>query len=216
MKSAAIFDLDGTILNVSSERTFFLYLLLRGGINPSDLLKWAGHFIETTYRADYVKATKANKMYLCKKPCAKIYELAESCFNEKLINRISKRMVAEIEQHRREGRYLILLSGTLDFLLEHFAKYLNMDQMIGTKAEIYAGAFTGWVDGIHPFGPAKADIVRQMADRYGIDLNRSYGYANSFSDVPFLNAVGYAVAVNPDRRLTKYARQHNWKVIREV
>ena len=212
MRAAAIFDLDGTILNTSSERTFFLYLLLRGELGVKDFLTWMGYFARTAYAAEYSKATKANKMYLRNKPVEKVHELASRCFSKMLVGRISKDAVAEIERHRREGRCLILLSGTLDFLLEHFMRHLNMDSMIGASVEIQDDVFTGRVSGLHPLGEAKAVITRQIAEQYEIDLDKSYGYGNSFSDVSFLHTVGQAIAVNPDSRLTRHAKQQGWEI----
>lgn len=213
VKTAAIFDLDGTILDRSSERVFFLYLLTHREVNLIDLLTWTRYFVKTAYVVDYTQATKANKMYLRNKPCAKMRQLVSNCFSEKLVGHISRDAIAEIECHRRGGRYLTLLSGTLDFLLEHFMRHLDMDCMIGTSVEMQDDVFTGRVSGLHPFGEAKALITRQIADQHEIDLSESYGYANSFSDVPFLNTVGYPIAVNPDSQLSQYAKEHNWEIM---
>ena len=213
MKTAAIFDLDGTILDISSERAFFLYLFLHGGVGLNDLLAWMRYFVKTVYVANYAAATKANRMYLCHKTYTKIHEFASNCFSEKLLAHISREAAAEIERHRREDRYLILLSGTLDLLLEHFMRHLGMDWMVGTSLEIRDNVFTGRMNGLHAYGEAKAVITRQIADQFEIDLTESYGYANSFSDVPFLNSVGHAIAVNPDNRLAKHAKQHGWRII---
>ena len=213
MKTAAIFDLDGTILDRSSERAFFLYLFTHGEISLNDLLTWAGYFIKRAYVVSYAQAAKANKMYLRNKPYAKVCKLASNCFSEKLVDRISSYAVAEIECHRRAGRCLILLSGTLDFLLERFMHHLDMDWMVGTSVEVQDDVFTGRVSGLYPFGEAKALIARQIADQHEISLSESYGYANSFSDVPFLNTVGHPIAVNPDSRLSQHAKEHNWKIV---
>ena len=80
-----------------------------------------------------------------------------------------------------------------------------MDWMVGTSLEIRDNVFTGRMNGLHAYGEAKAVITRQIADQFEIDLTESYGYANSFSDIPFLNSVGHAIAVNPDNRLAKHA-----------
>ncbi len=212
MKTAAIFDLDGTILDISSERVFFTYLLLRGALSFKDFLICMGYFLKIAWVADFGKALKSNKMYLRNKPCAKIREFALNCFSEKLESRISRYAIAEIERHRRQGHHLILLSGTLDLLLEHFMRYLGMDRRIGTPIETRNGVLTGRVIGLHPFGQAKAVITRQIADQYGIDLSESYGYANSFSDVPFLDTVGHAIAVDPDNRLARHAEKSGWEI----
>ena len=212
LKIAAIFDLDGTILDISSEKAFFTYLFLRGALSFKDFLAWVGYFFKTAWVADFAKALNANKMYLRNKPCAKIREFALNCFSEKLEYHISKYAIEEIERHRSQGHHLILLSGTLDLLLEHFMRYLNMDSRIGTPIETRDGVFTGHVIGLHPFGQAKAVITRQIAEQYEIDLSQSYGYANSFSDVPFLDTVGHAIAVNPDNRLARHAQQRGWEI----
>jgi HAD superfamily hydrolase (TIGR01490 family) len=212
LKTAAIFDLDGTILDISSERTFLLYLFLRGEISLKDMVTWLGYCAKKAYTANYTDAIKANKMYLRNKPYTKIRELASKCFSEKLEHHISGSAIAEIECHRREGRYLILLSGSLNLLLTHFMSHLKMDMMIGTSVETRNNAITGRVNGLHPFGESKAVITRRISQQYEINLKESYGYANSFSDVPFLNTVGHAVAVNPDNRLARYAKQHGWEI----
>ena len=212
MKTAAIFDLDGTILDISSERAFFTYLFLRGVLDFKDFLTFMGYFFKTAWVADFAKGLIANKMYLRNKPCVKMREFAFKCFSEKLESRISLNAIAEIERHRRQGHHLILLSGTLDLLLEHFMRYLGMDKGIGTPIEARNGVFTGRVIGLHPFGQAKAVITQQIAKKYGIDLKKSYGYANSFSDVPFLDTVGHAVAVNPDNRLARHAEKRGWEI----
>ncbi|MBD3181592.1 HAD-IB family hydrolase [Candidatus Poribacteria bacterium] len=216
MRKAAIFDLDGTILNISSERTFFFYLFLRGDISLKDFTIWLGYCVKKAYRDNFTAAIKSNKMYLRNKSYKRLYELASRCFTEKLSDHISDEAVKEIEYHRSKGHYLILLSGTLNLLLKHFMDYLKMDLMIGTSVETQNNTFTGRLNGVHPFGESKALIAKKIAQEYEINLEESYGYGNSFSDVPFLNTVGHAIAVNPDNRLTRYARQNNWRIMNFV
>ena len=55
------------------------------------------------------------------------------------------------------------------------------------------------------YGPNKALAIRELAERNGIDLERSSAYSDSATDVPMLEAVGHPVAVNPDRALAKAA-----------
>jgi phosphoserine phosphatase len=63
-------------------------------------------------------------------------------------------------------------------------------------------------------GPAKAEAITQLAADEGIDLRESTAYSDSASDVPFLEAVGYPVAVNPDRSLRRVAAVRSWRVLR--
>jgi phosphoserine phosphatase len=79
--------------------------------------------------------------------------------------------------------------------------------------EVVDGAYTGKVlRAAH--GEGKARALRELADAEGLDLSASTAYSDSYSDVPFLEAVGHPVAVNPDRRLRRIARLRGWPTIR--
>jgi HAD superfamily hydrolase (TIGR01490 family) len=216
VRQAAVFDLDGTILNTSAERPFFLYLLGKGQVGAADLLAWTREFLRKAPALGCREAANTNKLYLRNKPCADICDLASKCFSDRLIARIRSDALAEIDRHRRERRYLVLLSGTLDIILEHFQRHLAMDCVIGSLLETDGGVFTGKLSGPHPFGKMKAVLLRQLADNHTIDLSESFGYGNSFTDVPFLSAVGHPVAVNPSRRLAGYAERHGWEIKRFI
>jgi hypothetical protein len=62
-------------------------------------------------------------------------------------------------------------------------------------------------------GRAKAAAVRELAEREGIDLAASTAYSDSETDLPFLEAVGNPVAVNPDRGLARIARERGWQIL---
>jgi phosphoserine phosphatase len=57
-------------------------------------------------------------------------------------------------------------------------------------------------------------MLASYARRRGVDLSRSYAYADSISDLPMLEAVGNPVAVNPDRRLAAAAKERGWQLQR--
>jgi phosphoserine phosphatase len=63
-------------------------------------------------------------------------------------------------------------------------------------------------------GVGKADALLELAREEGIDLVASTAYSDSYSDVPFLEAVGRPVAANPDRKLRRIARERGWEVVR--
>ena len=56
------------------------------------------------------------------------------------------------------------------------------------------------------YGQAKADALAELARDEALDLAASTAYSDSHSDVPFLEAVGHPIAVNPDRELRRIAR----------
>jgi hypothetical protein len=56
-------------------------------------------------------------------------------------------------------------------------------------------------------------VLRQVAAERGYDLQRSYAYSDSVSDLPMLAAVGVPVAVNPDPELRQVAADRGWTVL---
>ena len=85
MRSCAIFDLDGTIIDNSSERVFLKYLLEGGELPLRNLSQWLFDFI----RLRDLRQAKANKVYLKGLDYQHIYNLAKVCFAEHLVDRIS-------------------------------------------------------------------------------------------------------------------------------
>ena len=97
-------------------------------------------------------------------------------------------------------------------LLEVLRNRLGLTGALGTVSEIEDGVYTGRLVGSALHGKAKADAVRALADREGLDLVRCAAYSDSANDVPMLSIVGRAVAVNPDGALRKHARAVGWEI----
>jgi hypothetical protein len=53
-----------------------------------------------------------------------------------------------------------------------------------------------------------------VAAERGIDLESSYAYSDSESDLPMMRAVGHPVAVNPDAALLRVSREEGWQIMR--
>ena len=84
-------------------------------------------------------------------------------------------------------------------------------RVIATRAKIEDGRYTGELE-FYCEGEGKAEAIREVAAREGVDLSESYAYSDSISDIPMLEAVGHPVAVNPDRDLRKVAAEREWQV----
>ena len=78
--------------------------------------------------------------------------------------------------------------------------------------EIEDGAYTGRLVGEILHGPAKAVAVQALAEEHGLDLDGSWAYSDSYNDIPLLSLVGHPVAINPDSKLRRHARDHNWPI----
>jgi fatty acyl-CoA reductase len=74
------------------------------------------------------------------------------------------------------------------------------------------GTYTGELTDVPPTGESRAQLLADYCDAEGLLLAESIAYADSSSDLPMLEAVGFPVAVNPETRLAALARKRGWLV----
>ena len=86
------------------------------------------------------------------------------------------------------------------------------DVVIGAELAQRDGRYTGFMSAPPLVGEARAAWLRRRALLEGIELKHSYAYADSYSDLPLLRAVGNPVAVSPDASLYRYARRRRWPI----
>lgn len=121
-----------------------------------------------------------------------------------------------IRDHRAAGRRVYIISASPEEIVQPLTEYLGADQAIATRARIDdQGRYSGDVE-FYSYGPFKAEAMAAEAERLGIDLDRSYAYSDSATDIPMLEAVGHPVAVNPDRALARYATEQGWETTQFV
>ncbi len=213
-KPIAAFDIDGTLLpTASSERLFVRYLVSHGELTLTDAARFVARFL-TTWPRDPIRATKANKAYLRGKPASRIQRLAADCFARQIIPAISSIARETVTEHKAAGREIVLVSGTIDVLLDLFEDHLDADHAHGTALEVMGGLYTGNIASPHLYGRAKADLVRAVYDTEKYDLGASYAYGNHETDLAFLELFGHPALVNPDARLAVDAERRGVDVLR--
>jgi phosphoserine phosphatase len=99
-------------------------------------------------------------------------------------------------------------------MAELMAIVLTFDGAVGSVAEVVDGHYTGRAGGPFTYREGKAEAIRRLAEREGLDLSASWAYSDSGSDLPMLRLVGHPVAVNPDAELGRVAREHGWEILR--
>lgn len=130
-----------------------------------------------------------------------------------ILPRIYPEVLAEVHRHQDEGRLTFIVSAAGSDMVESLAQVLGMDGGIGTRYVVENGAYTGALDGPFVYGPGKVKAIEKLATEVDLDLPGSWAYSDSFSDLPMMELVGNAVAVNPDAPLLEKARQEGWKVM---
>ena len=117
-----------------------------------------------------------------------------------------------VERHRERGEPVYIVSATLQEIVEELARELGFDGAVGSTCEIVDGVYTGRsLRACH--GAGKAAAIRELAEQEGFDLAASTAYSDSHTDLPFLEAVGHPIVVNPDRELRRIAAERGWPVL---
>ena len=215
---AAFFDLDKTVIARASMVAFGRPLYRAGLLSRWLLLRALyGQLIYLWLGADEARLAKMRDAALAlTRGWHK--DTVQRIVRETLEEVIDPIVYAEaldlITKHRAEGRLVVIVSASPDEIVRPLAEYLGADEALATKARLEAdGRYSGELER-YCYGEAKVDAIRELAAARDIDLEASWAYSDSVTDLPMLGAVGHPVAVNPDRPLLRVARQREWEVRR--
>jgi HAD superfamily hydrolase (TIGR01490 family) len=203
---AAIFDVDQTLVQGCTERLFFRYLLRHGLLSVPQALAYLG------YLAFNPQERFADKGYLEGMAVPEVMRLARQCYREEIAPRVSRQARSCVLEHQSRGHAVVLLTGSLSFLLLPLKEELGAEWLIATEVGRDDGAFTGRIQGVHPRGRNKLRLLLDLALTQGWDLHHSYAYGDHIQDAHLFRHIGHPVAVNPSWRLKRQARRHQWPI----
>jgi HAD superfamily hydrolase (TIGR01490 family) len=214
--TAAFFDLDRTLIRRSSALALAGSFQERGLIGRKQLAKaaaWQILFAARGAGAETVrKAAEDGLMLLKEMEVDELRTLVAEAMEPALRPLVYREPLDLVAQHRERGERVYIVSAALQEIVDALAEELGFDGALGSVCEIVEGRYTGRsLRACH--GEGKAEAVRELAAAEGIDLAGSTAYSDSHSDLPFLEAVGSPVAVNPDRELRRVARERGWPVM---
>ena len=113
-----------------------------------------------------------------------------------------------VRAHRAAGHQTVLITGALDIAVEPLRPLF--DHIIAARIDRKDGKLTGEMLDVPPTGEVRAQLMVDWAEQNGLDPQQGVAYADSASDLPMLEAVGYPVAVNPETRLVTIAERRGW------
>jgi len=209
---AAFFDLDKTVVSKSSSLALSRPFYKAGLVTRSQLLKGAyAQLVYLMIGADEKRMERAKDgmLALTKGWDEEEVEAVVSEALERVVDPfIYQEAMDLIALHKALGRKVFIVSSSPEGVVRPLAQRLGVEDVIATRAEVVDGKFTGNLE-FYAYREQKAEAIRELE---GIDLEGSYAYSDSITDLPMLEAVGNPVAVNPDRELRKIAEQREWKI----
>ena len=207
--TAALFDLDGTLLpDTSAEREFIRFALTTGKLTaPEAVRSFLSWFVHIP-----IRGLQSNKTYFGGIAMDVLAETAETFCHQHLTRRIPAQAQRLIAAHRAAEDCLGIVSGAPEILIAPLKDLLDLNFVVGTKLACEQGRLTGDLDGPRVSGREKVRQADQVAHTYEFDLRESTAYGNAFDDRFLLAEVAHPVVVNPDRRLARLARKKGWPI----
>jgi HAD superfamily hydrolase (TIGR01490 family) len=214
---AAFFDLDKTVIAKASMVAFGRPLYRAGMISRWLIVRalWS-QLLFQHHGADEEQMRKFRESTLRVTrgwDQARISAIVRDTLTEVIDPIVYDEAIDLIRDHQAAGRRVYLVSASPEEIVAPLARYLGVDEAIASRARLdEAGRYTGEVE-FYSYGPYKADAMRATAAARGIDLEASYAYSDSATDLPMLEAVGHPFAVNPDRELARVAVERGWEIL---
>ena len=215
MRTAAIFDLDGTITKRGTYTPFIIFVARR---NPPKFLH-AFSIIAAMllYKLRLLARERLKEIMLkaalggARRKDVSAYAVA---FAKRCIRKgLRPGAVHAIARHRAAGDLLVLATASFEFYAECLGRRLGFDTIVGTKAEWNDDdTLSGRIAGFNCRGPEKlrriSGLLPDLRDRY-----RVVAYSDNYVDVPLLCWADQAIAVNPNRRLRSLAAREGFQVV---
>jgi HAD superfamily hydrolase (TIGR01490 family) len=211
---AAFFDMDNTLLRVESGMSWVRFLYKRGELAPKMFAKalyWQALYKLAVLDMDTVFTRLVESMRGDSE--ADMIAKCEIWYRDHVAPEVAPAALVAIEHHRQAGHLVVLATGSTQYAARPVARGVGIEHVLSSELEVEAGLFTGR-PAAFCFGHHKVALAERWAQRHGVDLAASTFYSDSYNDLPMLERVGTAVAVNADARLRRHAKLRGWSAPR--
>jgi HAD superfamily hydrolase (TIGR01490 family) len=214
-RPAAFFDLDGTLLSANSARLWLVRERRHGRVTAFQTAQAVGFLVGYHFGlVDMVDAMRQALQTIRGEREATLREWTRAWFEEDVVPRHEAPGARPaVAAHRARGHALVLLTSSSPYESELATRYFGLDDFRCTRYALGPdGRFTG--EPVLPvcYGEGKVHYAEAYAAEHGLDLDRSYFYTDSNTDLPMLRRVAHPCVVSPDIRLRWEARRRGWPV----
>ena len=213
-KIAAFFDFDRTLIDVNSGLLYVKYERKLGRVSAIGYLRVALWMI--LYYLSIInmeKAYKAAMKHYCGHSGADLKRTTRTWFDREITHRLQPGAQIALNAHKEAGHPTIVLTTSSQYVSEAACDVFGMDASLAAGLVMdEQGLLTGDLDGPLCYGYGKVIRAEQWAKEANVDLDTSYFYSDSYSDVPMLERVGHPRVINPDFRLRRLAKKKGWPI----
>jgi putative phosphoserine phosphatase / 1-acylglycerol-3-phosphate O-acyltransferase len=212
----AFFDLDGTLVAGFTGVLMTQDRLRRGQMSVGEFIGMVQAGLNHQLgRSEFEDLIGKGARMLHGNSLSDLDELGERLFLQHVQKRIYPEMRDMVRAHQARGHTVVLSSSALTVQVEPVAKFLGIDNILSNKFETDDdGLITGEVTRPIIWGPGKARAVQAFAAKNGVELAKSYFYADGDEDVALMYLVGNPRPTNPGGKMEAVAVKRGWPVLR--
>lgn len=218
MTKLAIFDLDNTLLAGDSDHAWGEYLC-HAGLVDADAHRRRNDAFYQQYKQgvldmnEYCEFAIAPVVGLPATRLAELHAKFMTLFVEPMLQASAQQL---IDEHKSAGDICLIVTATNRFITGPIADKLGIEHLIATDLAHVTGVLTGKIDGKPCFQAGKITKLESWLREQGdasLSMQNAVFYSDSFNDIPLLEAVNEAVAVDPDDKLRQHANEQGWRII---
>ncbi len=214
----AVFDFDGTCIDVQSGALFSRYLLTHGYLKPKTvikLLRWAFRYLFHMKRSED-EPREALFADLNHMTGDEVDQLMVKFHDEIISSEYRKDAMDEIKQLQDQGYVVLLVSATFAPIARRAAEVLGIQTVLATEMQKDSeGHYTGKVEGLAVVGQEKTRAVERWANEHIGEgkwvIAKAFG--DHYSDAYILDASSEGYAVSPGGTLKRIAKKNDWTIL---
>lgn len=205
---AALFDVDGTIINGNCTDIFLQYLLDKNLIKQSDFIPLNRKYnLFLTSDIHYSEIIKEATRILSKLNIEEFRSCWRQCFQENVKNKFNIEIVSRIRNYQDKGFELLLTSGSHIELVSLIGSELNIkeENIIATESKIINHHLSPEPVGPICYEEGKKKKVIDIFKTRGLDLKSTYFFTDNLSDLNLLFLAGKRYWVGSEELYLKYS-----------
>ncbi|MEM0994470.1 MAG: HAD-IB family hydrolase [Bacteroidota bacterium] len=211
----AFFDLDRTLISDFSAKQFFQSRLLSGKMSAKEIIaQFAGVIVYARGQGNFAGLAAISAKGIKGVDEQLFVQMGEEVYAKYLATTIYPEARAMVAAHLSKGHTIAIISAATPYQVNPIARDLGIEHVMCTRLEVKDGKFTGNIVEPACWGEGKAYAARALAEKYDLDLTKSYFYTDSAEDLPLLEIVGHPRPMNPDTKLAALAFKNGWPVYR--
>jgi HAD superfamily hydrolase (TIGR01490 family) len=210
----AFFDLDHTLLDGANGNLVIKYMVKTRRLGLDAI--WKAIKFTVLYRMNRLPREEVYRWTF--QECGKysmdeLIAMLDESYEQYVMPRLFKEGAECVEEHKAKGHLTVIATAAGEYMSEKVRVQLGADDKIAAIALVRDGRLTDELEMPLPYAEGKKILAQRYAERKGVSLEDCWFYSDSLADIPLLEAVGHAVAVNPQRAVRRIAAEKGWPVL---